>query len=119
MKWLSYRITVRSPHNCAALVDACNRVLSSDTVKVLKNTKSGEAIVDIKPLVKYASAALSGENIVISATLSADPSSFLNPEYLVTALREGAGLLSDENLLNESYSIMREEAYTEDMSIFR
>ena len=119
MKWLSYRITVRSPYNCENLVNECNRILSSDSIKVLKNTKSGEAIVDIKPLVKHASAALSDGQIVISAILSADPSSFLNPEYLVTALRDGAGLLSDENLMNESYSIMREEAYTEDMKIFR
>lgn len=120
MKWLSYRITVDSPHNTAALVDACNSVLSAESIKVLKNTKSGEAIVDIRHLIHSATATLADDGrILIDAILSADPSSFLNPEYLVTALRDGAGLLSDSCLMNESYSIMRNEAYTADMSVFR
>ena len=119
MKWLSYRITVDSPHNTEALVAACNALLSADSVKVLKNTKSGEAIVDIRPLIKSATATLEDGRIIISAILSADPSSFLNPEYVVTALREGAGLLTDPCLMNERYSIMREKAFTEDMREFK
>ena len=62
---------------------------------------------------------IDGEEIRIVCLLSADPSAFLNPEYVIKSLRESVGVLSDPCLVNESYSIMREEAYTADMKHFR
>jgi hypothetical protein len=70
-------------------------------------------------LIKSAIATAEGESIVISAILSADPSAFLNPEYVIKALREHCGILTSENLLSESYEIMREGAYFDDMTDFR
>ena len=69
-------------------------------------------------MIKSASAALDGGKIRISAILSADSQSFLNPEYVVKYLREKLGIMSCENLLSESYTIMREAAYTENMEPF-
>ena len=76
-------------------------------------------MVDIRPLIRNASAVLDGDFIRISACLSADPATFLNPEYLIKALRDKLGVLSSPDLTKEEYSIMRERAYFADMTEFR
>lgn len=119
LAWLSYTITVNTIGSSAALAEQCNTALNADKVEILKKTKSGEAIVDIRPLIKSADAVFTDGNIRISCLLSADPSSFLNPEYIIKALREKCGILSSEDLTTESYSIMRERAYFADMSEFK
>ena len=119
LKWLSYTMCINTRGVDAELVEKCNSVLTSEKLEVLKNTKNGESIVDIRPLVKSAVATLDGEEMHLACVLSADPSSFLNPEYIVKLLRERCGILSDENLLNESYTIMRERAYDENMREFK
>ena len=119
LKWLSYTMLINTLGASADLAEQCNAVLASEKLEVLKNTKSGEAVVDIRHLVKCADVVLDGKNLRISCILSADPSSFLNPEYVVKILREKCGILSSENLLDESYSIMRERAYDVDMNEFR
>ena len=119
MKWLSYTFLIKTNGADAALAERCDSALSSDSLKVLKNTKSGECEVDIRPLVKSASCALDGELLRINACLSADSSSFLNPEYIVKILRERCGILSAHDITTEWYSIMRERAYLEDMTEFR
>lgn len=119
LKWMSYRITVKTSNLSDELVESCNEALAAEKIEVLKSTKSGENIVDIRPLIKSAEAVRSGESVVISATLCADPSAFLNPEYVVRFLREKCGILSSPNLLEEHYEIMRLSAYFEDMREFR
>jgi hypothetical protein len=42
----------------------------------------------------------------------------LNPEYVVKYLREAVGVMTSEDLLSESYTIMRESAYLENMEPF-
>ncbi len=119
MRWLSYTIIIKTNGADESLAARCNEILSAEKIEVLKNTKSGEQTVDIKPLIRSASAVLDGEYIRISALLSSDPSTFLNPEYVIKALREGAGILSDPDLTKECYSITRESAYFDDMRAFR
>ena len=119
LAWLSYTITVKTDKADDELVKKCNTLLTAEKIEVLKNTKSGEKMVDIRPLIKSAHAERNNDIIKISAILSADPSSFLNPEYLIKALRDGADLLSDTDITKEEYSIMREKAYFQDMTEFR
>lgn len=119
LKWLSYTILMKTDGADETLVASCRETLSAPTLEILKNTKSGEAIVDIRPLVKSADVSLDGEMIAVKCILSADPSSFLNPEYIVKLLRERCGVLSSPDLTREYYSIMREHAYLEDMNEFR
>ena len=119
LKWLSYSMQFKTVGASDELADKCNEVLSSDRIEILKNTKSGEQMVDIRPLIKSAVAEFDGEFLCIKAILCADPSSFLNPEYLVKVLRERCGVLSSGNLTEEYYSIVREEAFKEDMSEFK
>ena len=117
LKWMSYRITICPEKFSNELVSRVNDLFASDSIEVVK--KNSESTTNIRPLIKFATATAEGESIVISAILSADPSAFLNPEYVIKALREHCGILTSENLLSESYEIMREGAYFDDMTDFR
>lgn len=120
LKWLSYTIVIKTNLASEILAKQCEDTLLSETVEIKKKTKSGsEATVNIRPLIKNASVIFDGEYIRIACTLSADASAFLNPEYIVKALRERCGILSDTDLTKEYYSIMRENAYFADMTEFR
>lgn len=118
LKWLSYTVTVLGENITSELVDKCNEALSAQEIKVMKKTKSGERELDIKPMIKSASAVLDGGKIRIDCILSADSERFLNPEYLVKYLRGRVGILSSENLLSESYTVLREKAFLENMESF-
>lgn len=119
LAWLSYTIIISTSGASEALASACEAALNADKVELLKKTKSGEAVVDIRPLIKSADAVYSNGDIRISCVLSADPSAFLNPEYIIKALREKCSILPSDDLASESYSIMRERAYQSDMSEFK
>ena len=117
LKWMSYRITIRPAAFSSELVERINNALNGDVIEVQK--KNSEDRTNIRPLIKSAVATSEGESVVINATLSADPSAFLNPEYIIKALRESCGILSAHDLTTESYDIMREKAYFGDMTEFR
>ncbi len=119
LKWLSYSMVINTLGATKILADNCNKALASDKIEVLKHTKSGEQTVDIKPLVKSAEVRFDGEKLLLDCILSADPSSFLNPEYIVKYLREKCGILSSEDLTKEYYSVMREKAFLSDMAEFK
>lgn len=119
LKWMSYKITVKTAGADAALAEAVDKVLSREVIEIERKTKKGELVtVDVAPLVRSASCVFDGEHLVINATLSAAPESFLNPEKLITLLRRECGILTDPVLVNEYYSILRLAAYKEDMSEF-
>ena len=117
LKWLSYDISLGIKDASVELCDKFCGYLSSDEVMVEKKT-SGE-LSNIRPLIKDCVGTLDGGVIRLRAILSADPSAFLNPEYIVKALRRRFDILRDENLIEEEYSIMRLEAYFADMTPFR
>ena len=123
LKWLSYRITVKTKGASAALAERCMAALSLDSIPVEKKApKKGELpkTVDIKPLIYSATVAYDTkeDTLVIDAVLSSDSASFLNPEYVVKALRSSVGILSDPDITSEYYSIMRLEAFKADMTPF-
>ena len=117
LKWMSYRITVVSPGLTKENADLCESMLSAETVEVQK--KNSEQMIDIRPLIKSASAELIDGKLVINAVLSADPSAFLNPEYLIKYMKDKCGILSNPDLTAEYYDIMRLNAFFEDMTEFR
>ena len=118
LKWLSYVITLNTIGASPELADKVNEALRADSMPVAKKQKP-EDTMDIKPLIRYATAVYDAGNIRIDCTLSADASSFLNPEYLVKYLRAACAVLSSGNLLAESYEILRHSAYAADMSDYR
>ena len=120
MKWLSYTIIVKTDSSSEKLAEKCREILAAERVEVDKKNKNGDLVTaDIRPLIKSLNSVFDGESIRISCVLSADASAFLNPEYIIKVLKKECGILSNENLLCEHYSIMREVAYCEDMSEFR
>ena len=121
LKWLSYSIDVTTDGASEELAAQCREVLLGESVFVTKKAKPKEEAptVDIRPLIKDIRAELRDGAIHIDALLSADASSFLNPEYVVKALKSACGILSNPDLTKEYYTIMRNEAYKADMTVFR
>lgn len=119
LRWLAYTIEINTADADENLASFCSDILASKELPILKKTKSGEAVVDIKPLIRSADASFKGGKIVLNCILSADPSAFLNPEYVIKLLRDKCGILSSEDLLSEEYSILRTNAYRANMTLFR
>lgn len=121
LKWFTYTVTVVTNGADAALAEKCSQLLTSDSIEIEKKTKPGEApkTANIAPLIKSADAVFQNGKIIIRCCLSADQSCFLNPEYLIKALKKYCGILSSGNLTEEYYDITREAAFCADMSAFR
>ncbi len=120
MVWLKYTMaidTIGADERMARDVEAA---LLDTTVMVDKKTKPGEPTktVDIRPQIKSCECKYSNSRLVLECVLSADASSFLNPEYIIKALRNKCGILSSPDITSEGYTIMREEAYKSDMTLF-
>ena len=118
LKWLGYTITVQIQNPTQELVKRCTDAFNSDAVLVKKKERIGGKEIDIKPLIKSIDLSLLEGKLVIECVLSADASSFLNPEYVVKHLKEAVGILTSDDIMSESYSILRHSAYREDMSEF-
>ena len=122
LKWLRYRIAVKTEGASEALAAACAEYLLGDEVLVKKKSRDKRSeeqpSVNIRSGIREITAGFDGECIILDAVLSADASAFLNPEYVVSALRGALGILSSGNLLDEYYSVLRTEAYREDMTPF-
>ena len=54
LKWLSYDIKIKTNGASADLAKQCADFLNSDKIEVEKKTKKGDAVVDIRPLIKSA-----------------------------------------------------------------
>ena len=121
LKWLSYEIEIFTAGGDEDMAGACAEALLAEQVLIEKKTKPGEPTVttDIRPLIRSCNSSFSGGVIKLSVILSADVSAFLNPEYIISALRRTVGILSDPDLTREYYSIVRTNAYKEDMTPFR
>ena len=122
LKWLSYRMTVVTDGAGDALADKCNKLFASDSIMIEKKAKPGDEpkLFDLKPLIRSINVCFDSEraSLVIDAVLSSDSSAFLNPEYIIKALRKHVGILSAPDITSEWWSIMRLAAYKEDMSPF-
>lgn len=120
MKWISYLIEIKTVGATEDTAQKIESFLNSDGIEIVKKTKSGELkTVAVSDLVRSASAVLTDGVVRINCDLSGDQSAFLNPENLITALRDELGILQDECIVNEWYSIKRVQAFTEQMEVFR
>lgn len=119
LAYLSYEIHVKALGDIDENLKKCAEALAAPRMEIIKKTKSGEAAVDIAPLVKKTDLSLSDGEIILTAVLSADPSAFLNPELLIKYLKEKTGILNGSSLLDEWYTILRKEVYGVDMNPFR
>ena len=78
-------------------------------IMMMKKSKSGEKEVDITSFIKRIEFDSKDGCLIARAILSAGSSENLNPEYIVTALRESADLTND--LEGLTYRIMRNKVY--------
>ena len=118
IRWASYHISIETenpPENLAVL---CKEVLAGKPLVVNKYTKSGEKDIDISPSVFDVEAAEGSDGkIEIDLMIYSENGSFLNPEYLITALKDKLGILSGD-LLKNKYSVIRRCIYDENKNVF-
>ena len=117
IEFSAYTVRIEEEEPDESKLEACRRVLTSSPLVVLKRTKSGEKDTDISPMIRTLSVAREGNEIVLSMILTASSASFLNPEYVVTALLN-ARVLKEIPRQEREYSIMRENLFDRDMKRF-
>lgn len=71
--------------------------------QVIKRTKSGEKLTDIKDMIKQYNAGIRNGTTIINLTLTAFDSNYLNPEYVVASLNNAGLNLPDD------YKIVRQK----------
>lgn len=113
--YADYTITI-SGEKCNKEIADKIEALFSAPVNMIKKTKSGEKEVDITKFIKKISVEYNGK-IVINTVLSTGSTENLNPEYLISAIREHVGILSKDSV-SEFYTIMRNRFLLEDMTLF-
>lgn len=89
---------------------AIETVLTTSPLKVIKKSKSGEKEVDIIPLIKNVDVTTDETGYLLTVLLAAGSTDNLNPEYVVSALRQKLILLRE----GEEYSICRRRVCTSD-----
>ena len=114
VQWASYHYEIAPAGDAEKRFEEI-RALFRSPVVMKKKTKSGEKELDIMPLVRSLSVSFDPEKgrIEMEALLSAAGESYLNPEYLMTAVKDKTGFLSGD-LSKESYRIVRTDMYLED-----
>lgn len=93
--------------------------MMEEPVIVTKRTKSGETECDIRPFVKSLSAKSEDGRLTLDVTLAADPEHYLNPEYIVTAVKAFLGYEEDIAPGRDSHSIMRVDVLGANGKTFR
>ena len=117
--YAAYDISIRTKGASKELAEKIEKTLSTSPLNMIKKGKAGEREIDIIPLIKEACAEYDEENgeIKLCVILSASSTEYLNPEMMITALKQKTGILST-SLTEEYYSILRTTLKKEDMSEF-
>ena len=105
--YADYTITLTSSEIDEKTANKASELLSSP-VMMIKKSKSGEKEVDITTFIKKIYFSAQDGKMVINAILSAGSQENLNPEYIVTALKN-AKIFA--NSPDSSYRIMRNKVY--------
>ena len=106
--YADYTITLKSDKIGTGDAEKITSLFSSP-VTMTKRSKSGEKEVDITAFIKKLDASADGNVITINTVLSAGSTENLNPEYIVTAIKNNCDFFSAN--AGESYRIMRNKVY--------
>ncbi len=117
--WSSYEIEISSDSIYCDTASAALNLFKGSPLVMTKKSKSGEKEIDIIPLINDINVRFDEVDklLKIFCTLSATSTEYLNPEMLVTALKEHLGLLQG-NPAEEWYTIMRTELLRADLTSF-
>lgn len=107
--FVKYEIDICTDVSDSALADRAKEILTTRPLNMMKRSKSGEREVDILEYFKSVEVS-AGETLKISVVLKGGEGS-LNPEMIVSALRERLGVLTSDD---ESYTVMRTAVYFAD-----
>ena len=109
--WGTYEMTLKTPGDAIDNARAINAIFAQDAAPIImtKRSKSGDKEVNILPMIHSARAvAIDGGLIRLRATLRAGNTENLNPEYLITAMRDRLGLLPEDGAASDVwYRILR------------
>ncbi len=95
IRWAQYRVTYETDVSAASS-------LFAQSYKIMKHTKSGEAEIDIVPLIRSIAFSENHADMI----LDAGSTSYLNPEYVARAVAAFCNA--------PDYSILRQEIFFED-----
>lgn len=117
--WASYEIGIHCETPCGAQEAKLQRLLTESSLLLTKKTKSGEKEIDVIPLIRSVKTKYEeGEDVLrLSVILRATTGEYLNPELLITGIKNKLGLLSGDPM-KEWYTILRTAIMKEDLSLF-
>ncbi len=117
--WSIYEIEIFSEGASIDTAVAAQRLLTTAPLVMTKKSKSGEKEVDIIPMIKEIGVRFDTQTrtLKIGATLSASSTEYLNPEMIVTALKNNLGILAGPPA-EDWYTIMRTELLRADLTRF-
>jgi hypothetical protein len=95
------------------LAEQMQAYLTTSPLMMDKKSKSGIRQVDITTLIRSLRAYMEGGELRIDTTLCVSGANYLNPEYLIVALRDRFGILPEGDVSSE-YSILRTHVYLKD-----
>ena len=117
VSFADYTVTLCSP-KITEDSDVLVSKLFASPVMMTKKSKSGEKDVDISTFIKKLEVSSERGKMTIHTILSAGSTENLNPEYLVTAIKNNLDLFSADPS-SESYRIMRNRVYDRNLVEFK
>ncbi len=109
IKWADNRIEFLGTSAGPEELEAIDSMFSSPFV-MMKRTKSGEKETDISPMVLRISSATEEGSLTVNVTTSVDSEKYLNPEYVIRAIKERVGAICED----AAYIVTRSEFYLAD-----
>ncbi len=100
-----YKIGI-AEHEAEQKAGPVRELLSRPEIVVYKRSKSGDKDTNIAPMIKNFQVTAEERKVQLTVTLSASSAEYLNPEYLVTYLRE-AGVILQGALPTREYTLLR------------
>jgi radical SAM-linked protein len=86
-----YRIVLNHNAEKEELIKIVNEILKSSEIKIIKKTKSGEKLTDIRPLINNISILdIDKENVTFNCLVSAGSRGNLNPEALCNIIKNSS-----------------------------
>lgn len=113
-----YTITLRLPGAGSVTVREMADLLAEKPIMTVKKTKSGEAEVDIAPLICSADVTGGRDFLEINTRLAAGAVNNLSPELLVKVMLERFGARAKSTSAGADYSIIRRAVYDSRGEIF-
>lgn len=111
--WADYDIRIRTEGMSEALAAEMQTYLTTSPLMMDKKSKSGIRQVDITTLIRSLAVTVEDGELCMRAVLCVSGADYLNPEYLIRAMREKFGILPESDVIS-TYSILRKKVYLAD-----